>query len=116
MVTHGGLNGIREAMTLAVPAVVLPFDIDQPGNAARIQHHGYGRLLRWDGLTATKLAETIPQVLEDDALRARVSALSQRLQLALEARQAAGAFMGCWAAARSVLAAHTKATSTPGAV
>lgn len=116
MVTHGGLNGIREAMLLAVPVVVLPFDIDQPGNAARVQHHGYGRLLRWEGLTAPVLAETIAAVLEDNALRARVAALGQRLQIALAERQSARAFMECWAAARSVFGARTEATSTPRSV
>jgi UDP:flavonoid glycosyltransferase YjiC (YdhE family) len=42
MVTHGGLGSIKECVMHAVPMLVFPLDVDQPGNAARVVHHGLG--------------------------------------------------------------------------
>lgn len=89
MVSHGGLNGLKEALCCGVPVVILPFDLDQPGNAARIQHHGLGRALSWTTTTASQLAATIRDVLDDAGLRRRVTAASARFQDALSQRQAA---------------------------
>jgi zeaxanthin glucosyltransferase len=44
MITHGGMNSINECLELNVPMYVLPLNLktDQPGNAARILHKGFG--------------------------------------------------------------------------
>jgi MGT family glycosyltransferase len=42
MITHGGLGSIKECVLLGVPMLVVPLDIDQPGNAARVEYHGVG--------------------------------------------------------------------------
>ncbi|MDR2364388.1 MAG: glycosyltransferase [Zoogloeaceae bacterium] len=41
-ITHGGLGSVREAIYCGVPMLVFPCWNDQPGNAARIVHHGLG--------------------------------------------------------------------------
>ncbi len=41
-ITHGGFSSTREACYFAVPMIVFPCWLDQPGNAARIVHHGIG--------------------------------------------------------------------------
>jgi MGT family glycosyltransferase len=41
-ITHGGLSSVREAIHCGVPMLVFPCWNDQPGNAARIVHHGIG--------------------------------------------------------------------------
>ncbi len=43
MITHGGMNSIRECYHFRVPMLVYALrKFDQPGNAARIQYHGLG--------------------------------------------------------------------------
>ncbi|HEU4538028.1 MAG TPA: nucleotide disphospho-sugar-binding domain-containing protein, partial [Polyangiaceae bacterium] len=42
MITHGGLNSVKECIMHGVPMVVFPVELDQPGNAARVRHHGLG--------------------------------------------------------------------------
>jgi UDP:flavonoid glycosyltransferase YjiC (YdhE family) len=42
MITHGGLGSIKECVLLGVPMLVVPLDIDQPGNAARAEYHRIG--------------------------------------------------------------------------
>lgn len=44
MITHGGLNSIRECIEAEVPMLVYPLTRkwDQPGNAARVVYHGLG--------------------------------------------------------------------------
>jgi zeaxanthin glucosyltransferase len=40
--THGGSNTVLDALACGVPLVVRPVAFDQPGNLARIIHHGLG--------------------------------------------------------------------------
>jgi zeaxanthin glucosyltransferase len=42
MITPGGSNSVRECLQLRVPMLVYPRHNDQPGNAARVVHHGLG--------------------------------------------------------------------------
>jgi UDP:flavonoid glycosyltransferase YjiC (YdhE family) len=42
-ITHGGLGGIKEAIMSGVPMLVIPFDFDQPRNAARVVYHKLGQ-------------------------------------------------------------------------
>jgi UDP:flavonoid glycosyltransferase YjiC (YdhE family) len=46
MITHGGMNSIKECMALSVKMLVYPgcYLIDQGGNAARAAYHQYGRI------------------------------------------------------------------------
>lgn len=41
-ITHGGLSSVREAIYFGVPMLVFPCWNEQPGNAARVIHHGLG--------------------------------------------------------------------------
>lgn len=95
MVTHGGLNSIKEALCFGVPPLVLPCDLDQPGNAARLEFHGYGRRTSWD-TTPTELAASIRAALNDDVMRKRVMKLSERFAAALTNREALQAFQRCF--------------------
>jgi UDP:flavonoid glycosyltransferase YjiC (YdhE family) len=94
MVTHGGLNSIKEALCFGVPLLVLPCDLDQPGNAARLEFHGYGRRSSWE-TTAAELAASIRAALNDDAMKKRVLKLSERFEFALANREAVQAFQRC---------------------
>jgi zeaxanthin glucosyltransferase len=70
-ITHAGLNTTLEALAQGVPMVALPIGYDQPGVAARIEHHGVGESLEIDTLTAEQLLETIRKVLENPGYRER---------------------------------------------
>ena len=41
-ITHGGFSSVRESIEYRVPMIVIPFDVDQPGNAARVVYHKLG--------------------------------------------------------------------------
>jgi UDP:flavonoid glycosyltransferase YjiC (YdhE family) len=41
-ITHGGLSGVKEGIIKGVPMLVIPFDLDQPANAERVEHHRLG--------------------------------------------------------------------------
>jgi hypothetical protein len=98
-ITHGGLNSIKEALCIGVPPIVLPFDMDQPGNAARLTHHGCG-VHAASGLDAAQLASLIRRTMGDEELKRRVLAVRDRFQLALEKRHAAQAFQRAWQLSR----------------
>lgn len=76
MVSHGGANSLKEALHHGVPLVVLPFDMDQPGNAARVAYHGVGRAVRGDDTTASELASVVRDVADDEAIGRRARAFS----------------------------------------
>lgn len=80
MISHGGLNGIKEALCFGVPLLVLPFAWDQPGNAARIALHQLGRAASWDDMTAGALAALVRGVLADAEVGRRVARLGAELR------------------------------------
>jgi UDP:flavonoid glycosyltransferase YjiC (YdhE family) len=41
-ITHGGSNTVLDALSCGVPLLVRPVGFDQPGNLARVRHHGLG--------------------------------------------------------------------------
>jgi zeaxanthin glucosyltransferase len=79
MVSHGGLNGLKEAAICGVPAIVLPLGWDQPGNAARIAFHGLGVAARWDEMTGQRLAVTLRSVLDAQRIAQRARAVREQL-------------------------------------
>lgn len=45
-ILHAGFNTVLDALAAGVPMLVAPIAFEQPGTAARIVHHGAGRILR----------------------------------------------------------------------
>lgn len=62
-VTHGGMGAFREAVGLCVPMVVIPQGFDQPGNAARVEHHGLGVHLPREVVDPARLLSCLDRVL-----------------------------------------------------
>ncbi|WP_437883866.1 nucleotide disphospho-sugar-binding domain-containing protein [Pseudomonas sp. LRF_L74] len=63
-ITHGGLSSVREAIMFAVPMMVLPCWMEQPGNAARVVYHGLGvrgDIAQIDALGLARLLEGLEQ-------------------------------------------------------
>jgi zeaxanthin glucosyltransferase len=95
MISHGGLNSIREAVYLGVPILVLPIDMDQPGNAARVAYHRVGVTTNWCTATPRQLATQLQAMLQDDALKLRVGSLASRLRARRSEGQAAASLAAC---------------------
>ncbi|PHK08235.1 hypothetical protein VF11_37505 [Nostoc linckia z14] len=78
MITHGGLNSIKECMAATVPMLGIdnPADIhkDTPGNIARIVYHKIGlRCQISDPASVIRLR--VDQLLADDTFKTRISQL-----------------------------------------
>jgi zeaxanthin glucosyltransferase len=80
MITHGGINSINECVFSGVPMIVYPLskEIDQPGNAARVVHHGLG--LRGDvrNETAAGILQKIDTILANGSYKNNLAAMKDK--------------------------------------
>ena len=81
MVTHGGLNTVKECVMMGVPMICFPIERDQPGNAARVTWHGLGLRGDYRAVTGPELADMVRQVAEGGQFRAAV----ERMRVAFRA-------------------------------
>lgn len=61
--SHGGLNGIFEAMYHGVPVVGIPLFGDHYDTMTRIQAKGMGILLEWKRMTEANLYKALSDVI-----------------------------------------------------
>lgn len=80
MITHGGLGSVKECVANAVPMLVFPLDVDQPGNAARVAHHGLGLAGDVAKTSARELLRLLDRVLREPEFAARCAAQRDELQ------------------------------------
>jgi UDP:flavonoid glycosyltransferase YjiC (YdhE family) len=80
VITHGGNNTVTESIHHGKPMVVLPLFWDQVDNAQRLDETGFGIRLPAYAFEADQLTAAIDRLLADDALGARLRAISARLQ------------------------------------
>ena len=71
-VTHGGMNSISEALTAAVPMVVIPFSSDQPTNARSVEKLGAGKKMDYSSVDKDSLKDTVLSVLNDNDIRSNL--------------------------------------------
>ena len=76
-ITHGGCNSVHESLQAGVPMVCLPQAFDQIPLSRRIAQLGVGVIAEED---PASVAGAVLSLLDDDRARARVQALSERLQ------------------------------------
>lgn len=76
-ITHGGLGSLKESIMAGVPCLVIPFDIDQPRNAARIEYHGLGRACVPKECHPERIRDLAALLLEDRETQFRVSRMSR---------------------------------------
>lgn len=62
MITHGGLNSVKECIYAGVPMIVLPQLSEQPKNAVRVEFHGLGLRGNMQKLTVEQLLSKIAQI------------------------------------------------------
>lgn len=75
MITHGGLNSIKECILAEVPMLVYPLNlkIDQPGNAARVVYYGLGLKGNLRNETPQLLKAKIENLLNNSAYRTKLT-------------------------------------------
>lgn len=78
-ITHGGMNGVSEAMIHGVPMLVVPFVSDQPVNARQVEKLGLGRVLDYRHITAEKLKETAMAVMADNQIRENLEKIQKEI-------------------------------------
>lgn len=81
IITHGGNNTITECFYYGVPGfIVCPIFSDQYDNAQRIHEKQLGRRVDPFNCSQDELLESIEQVLADESIRPRMSAIRDRMQ------------------------------------
>ncbi|ACY13850.1 glycosyltransferase [Haliangium ochraceum] len=88
MCTHGGLGSFKECAYTGTPVFVTPFWVDQPRNAATVEHLGMGAHVALDA-SDTEVRETFARALSSGEMLARAADVSERVH-AFE-RQSSGA-------------------------
>lgn len=72
MITHGGLGTIKECIWHGVPMIVFPFESEQPGNAARVAHHGLGLIGNPQRVSVNQIHTLIEVINKDGSFKTRV--------------------------------------------
>jgi MGT family glycosyltransferase len=80
VVNHGGFNTVKETLTFGVPMVVLPTQSEQPGIAARVEHHGLGKRASMEHATPEQLVALLEEVLTRPEYRRAAQAMGGRLR------------------------------------
>jgi UDP:flavonoid glycosyltransferase YjiC (YdhE family) len=80
MITHGGLNTIKECIYFGVPMIVLPIRRDQPRNAARVAFHRLGVMGNLQHITLEQVKALLDKVTGNESFRNNVQAMSRRFQ------------------------------------
>jgi sterol 3beta-glucosyltransferase len=81
VVHHGGAGTTAAACTAGVPSLVIPFTMDQPFWASRIEALGVGpRAIPRKQLTADRLTSGIHEAISNQDIRRRATALGERIR------------------------------------
>jgi MGT family glycosyltransferase len=75
-ISHGGFNSVKEALSCAVPLVVVPIMSDEPYSAERCAALGVGRAIDAAERTPETMRDTVQAVLSDPSYRARANETS----------------------------------------
>ncbi len=78
MITHAGLGSVKECIMNAVPMLGVPLDVDQPGNVARIVHHGLGLSADVRESSERALSLLIARLLDEPSFRENARAMQAR--------------------------------------
>lgn len=80
-ITHGGSNTVLDTLACGVPLLMRPIGFDQPGNLARVRHHGLGEELASLRRPAV-IAGQIRRLVSDEGVKARCESLAEALAAA----------------------------------
>ncbi|MBL7714118.1 MAG: glycosyltransferase family 1 protein [Bdellovibrionales bacterium] len=80
VVTHGGMNTVMEALSMGKPVLVLPYNQDQFGIAARVRHHGLGKSLDFKDADAQRLSRILSELASDGRYKERAFNFQKNFQ------------------------------------
>ena len=80
LVSHAGHGIVTKALYYGVPMVLVPWDRDQPGVAARAAALGAAEVVKRSDLTEARLSLAIDRVLENPCYRENAGTMANRLQ------------------------------------
>jgi MGT family glycosyltransferase len=80
VITHGGNNTVVESFHHGKPMIVLPLFWDQVDNAQRVDETGFGVRLSTYEFEDAELTSAVDRLLGDGSLKARLGAVSARMQ------------------------------------
>ncbi|KAF5899766.1 UDP-glucuronosyltransferase 2B31-like, partial [Clarias magur] len=76
-VSHGGTNGIYEAIYHGIPVLLLPLLFDQFDNAIRLEIRGAARVLQVSTLTSEEFLKTLKDVIKNPSYKSNMQKLSE---------------------------------------
>jgi zeaxanthin glucosyltransferase len=77
MITHAGFGSVRECIHFGVPQVAFPIGFDQPGVAARVEHHRLGVAGSFRDASADAVHASLSRVMQDEGFRTRSRAMQE---------------------------------------
>jgi zeaxanthin glucosyltransferase len=80
MITHGGLNSIKECIFSGVPMIVFPLTKDQPGNAARVVYYGLGLMGDVKKANAARIGALIDEISNDPSFKTRLAEMRRKFR------------------------------------
>jgi MGT family glycosyltransferase len=80
LVSHAGHGGVAKALYYGVPMVLVPWDRDQPGVAARAAALGVAEVIARHDFTARRLATAIQRVLGTPGYQENAARIARHLQ------------------------------------
>jgi zeaxanthin glucosyltransferase len=80
MVTHAGMNSVRECLSHGVSMVAIPISHDRPNIAQRIEWTGTGAMVPLETLTVGRLCDAMKRVLADPSYRTAALHLQQEIK------------------------------------
>jgi rhamnosyltransferase subunit B len=77
VVHQGGVGTTGQALRAGVPTLIVPFNHDQPDNAARVERLGTGRTLARKKYTAANVVRELDRLLGDETYAERAAAVGE---------------------------------------
>jgi UDP:flavonoid glycosyltransferase YjiC (YdhE family) len=91
VVHQGGIGTTGQALRAGCPMLVMPFNFDQPDNAARVVRLGVGRSITRRHYSAARTAAELNELLSNAAYREQAAKMGAQIQQENGAKQAAKA-------------------------
>ncbi len=79
IIGHAGQGGVNKALIHGVPMVLVPWDRDQPGVAARAEQLGVAVVVPREELSTSTLKSAIERLLSDENYAQRASEISEQM-------------------------------------
>jgi len=80
LVHHGGIGTMAAAFAAGIPQLVVPFNFDQPDNAARLRALGAGTFIRSQACNGAQVARALDGLLTSPAVAAKCEAIAERMR------------------------------------